>query len=419
MEKVILSKKENIKNDISINVPSSKSISNRLLIIKFLSKSDEEIEDLSDSDDTILLSNILDEIKTHKNNCFYTKNAGTTTRFLLALLSITKGNWKIEADKRMNERGLLPLIEVLKSLGADIKINSRDDFFPISICGKELESKEEITFDNSFTSQFVSALLLISPYIKNGLKINIPDNQPSMPYINMTISLINSFNGRIEKKDNQLICNSSQYILHKTKVEKDWSSACFFYGLTSIGKFKNIRINSLQTSYLQGDFIAKDMFSTLGVRTIFDEKGAILSYDDSLLSANEELTFDIKDFPDIFPVLAVACNCINKKVIIKHIENLCFKESNRKDNLIKQSNNFFSLCFISGSNFIIEQHTFDKNLKLKFSSFDDHRLVMAFALIGLIVKEIEIDNYSCVEKSYKDFWKNINNFLNIQVINSK
>ena len=125
MEKVILSKKENIKSNININIPSSKSISNRLLIIKFLSKSNEEIEDLSDSDDTILLSNILNEIRTQKNNHFYTKNAGTTTRFLLAFLSITKGEWKIEADKRMNERGLLPLIEVLKSLGAEIKINNK------------------------------------------------------------------------------------------------------------------------------------------------------------------------------------------------------------------------------------------------------------------------------------------------------
>ena len=218
MEKVILSKKENIKSNININIPSSKSISNRLLIIKFLSKSNEEIEDLSDSDDTILLSNILNEIRTQKNNHFYTKNAGTTTRFLLAFLSITKGEWKIEADKRMNERGLLPLIEVLKSLGAEIKINNKENLFPISISGKELESKKEITFNDSFTSQFISALLLISPCIKNGLIINIPNNQPSMPYIDMTISLVNSFNGKIEKEDNKLICSNSQYIFHKTKV---------------------------------------------------------------------------------------------------------------------------------------------------------------------------------------------------------
>lgn len=419
MEKVILSKKENIKSNININIPSSKSISNRLLIIKFLSKSNEEIEDLSDSDDTILLSNILNEIRTQKNNHFYTKNAGTTTRFLLAFLSITKGEWKIEADKRMNERGLLPLIEVLKSLGAEIKINNKENLFPISISGKELESKKEITFNNSFTSQFISALLLISPCIKNGLIINIPNNQPSMPYIDMTISLVNSFNGKIEKEDNKLICSNSQYIFHKTKVEKDWSSACFFYGLTSIGKFKEIRIKSLQPSYLQGDSIVKDMFSSLGVKTIFDKKGALLSYDNRLLSANKELTFNIKDFPDVFPALSVACFCLHKKVIIKGIKNLCFKESNRCFNFKNQRNNIFLQSMISGDDFIIENNTWNENEKIEFSSFDDHRLAMAFSLMALVFKEIIIDNPSCVEKSFKNFWQEVNNFLNIEVISNK
>jgi 3-phosphoshikimate 1-carboxyvinyltransferase len=335
------------------------------------------------------------------------------------LLSITKGKWIIDANSRMNERGLLPLIEVLRSLGAEINVNNEENLFPISISGTELKSKEEITFDNSFTSQFISALLLISPYIKNGLKINIPSNQPSMPYIDMTISLINSFNGKVEKKDNQLICSNSQYVFHKTKVEKDWSSACFFYGLTSIGKFKEIRIKSLQPSCLQGDFIVKDMFSSLGVRTIFDEKGALLSFDNRLLSANKELTFNIKDFPDVFPALSVACFCLHKKVIIKGIKNLCFKESNRCFNLKNQRNNIFLQSKIYDDTFIIENNSWNENEKIEFSSFNDHRLAMAFSLMALVFKEIIIDNPSCVEKSFKDFWQEVNNFLNIEVISNK
>src|SRR5574344_299657 len=414
MNKIVLSKRQDFNQEINIKLNSSKSISNRLLIIRFLSKNHQKISNLSNSDDTVLLKNFLNQIENQTNNHFYCKNAGTTTRFLIALLSITKGTWIVDADDRMNERPILPLINILNSLGADISQKNEDKIFPIIIKGKELASREDIFFNNSLTSQIISALLLISPYIKNGLIINLPQNQPSMPYIDMTLSLANKYGAKIKKHDNKLICSTSHYDFHQTIVEQDWSSACFFYALTCVGQLKNIFINSLQTSILQGDYRIKDIYETLGVQTKFLPNGTLLSYDKSLLSANKIITFDLCGNPDVFPALAVTCFLLNKNFEIKNLHTLCFKESNRLKNITQEINKIEKRCKIVGDNFIVEQGQMNTNQKLEICSYDDHRIAMAMSIMALVLNEITIDNKDCVQKSYPNFWADIANIFYIQ-----
>ena len=176
-DSLILKKKDKTAQNPIVSVPYSKSISNRLLIIRHLSDSKAEIKNLSSSDDTIMLQNFIQSIANKTNNSFYCKNAGTTLRFLLALLSLTEGKWILDADKRMQTRPLLPLIDALNNLGADIKIKNSEEVFPITIIGKTLTGNKTIELKDNLTSQIISALILISPYIKGGVNLILPPNQ--------------------------------------------------------------------------------------------------------------------------------------------------------------------------------------------------------------------------------------------------
>ena len=203
-------------------VPSSKSISNRLLIIKYLSQSDKTIKNLSLADDTILMQNILSQIDTNPSKLIFTDNAGTVTRFIISLLALKHGDWQIDADPQMRERPIKPLLDALKSLGAEINHLERNDKLPIQIIGGKLIGGKTIKIDSNKSSQFLSSLLLISPYIKDGLSIQVDEDMVSKPYLNMTTSLMKEFGAKIREEENHLIISPSEYNFKETQVENDY-----------------------------------------------------------------------------------------------------------------------------------------------------------------------------------------------------
>lgn len=396
-----------------MSVPYSKSISNRLLIIRHLSGSTAEIKNISSADDTVLLQNFLQSVADKTDNKFYCKNAGTTLRFLLALLSLTEGTWVLDADKRMQNRPLIPLIEALNDLGADIKINNSNEIFPITINGKTLFTNKIVKFNDNLTSQIISALLLISPCIEGGINILLPDNQVSLPYINMTVSLVNMFGGDISQVDNMLVCNQSRYNFRDIAVEGDYSAAAFFYLYVVVGKIRSLRINNLQTSYLQGDMICVDYFLRLGVETKFDNQGALLSYNAELASVNQEYEFDLSETPDLFCPLVTACFVSGKPTVIKNLISLRVKESDRLKNMVKELNKIDKRCKEDGGNLFIDRQTNSgyleewKSKTVFFQTYNDHRIAMALSVICLVCSAITIDNPACVKKSFPDFWEQI------------
>ncbi len=416
---VLLQKRTPLIKNLIVDVPYSKSISNRLLVIRHLAGSNATINNLSDSDDTQMLNQFLQQIENKKNNTFNCKNAGTTFRFLLALLSVTEGKWELFADKRMWQRPVLPLVDVLNSLGADIRINHSGEFFVVTIIGKKLVGNKTIEIKENLTSQIVSALLLISPNIEGELSIVLPHLQTSMPYIDMTISLINKCNGQIRKMYNQLVCRQSRYFFNEITIEKDFSCVSFFYLYVYAGKLQNIRVNHLQTSILQADAVCVNLFKNLGILTLFDEKGAVLSYEESLVAENQELEFDLLDCPDLFCPIVVASYLSDKKVFIKNIASLRVKESNRIENMIKELNKLGDRCKEEKDCVIID--SFDKdgfvdkvqNSSFSFNTYNDHRIAMSLSAISFVCKEIEIENPNCVEKSFVDFWRQAEKFFTI------
>ncbi|MBP6429960.1 MAG: 3-phosphoshikimate 1-carboxyvinyltransferase [Bacteroidales bacterium] len=390
-------------------VPSSKSISNRLLIIKYLSKSDKAIKNLSLADDTILMQNILSQIDRNPSKLIFTDNAGTVTRFIISLLAIKHGVWQIDADPQMRKRPIKPLLDALKDLGAEINHLERNDKLPIQIIGGKLIGGKTIKIESNKSSQFLSSLLQISPYIKDGLSIQIDEDMVSKPYLKMTIALMKEFGAKIKEEENHLIISPSKYNFKETQVENDYSSACFAFEKLSILKGEDLFIKNLYPNSLQADSIAISYFSHFGIKSEFENDGLRLSYNEENTSKEKTLEFDIKDCPDIFPSLVMSALFSEKKVVFKGIESLEYKESNRIHAMKGGLNKIGAKVIIEEDRFIIDGFLTKEflNKPILIKTYDDHRIAMTFAIAALKFPNIQLDNKDCVSKSFPMFWENL------------
>ena len=393
------------------NIPYSKSISNRVLLINYLSKNKLQLEKLSQSDDTTLLKSIINNIELKQTNTFNTSNAGTTTRFLIALLSIVQGQWIVNADERMNARPILPLINALQQLGADISINSEQKIFPITIKGNTLKGGKTIKVDSSQSSQIISALLLIAPYCKGGLNIVYPKSQSSLSYIEMTISIMQNCGIEIQKEDNFICIKEGEYKFNKEIFEADWSSASFAYALVAISKEIKLFIPGLREDSLQGDKVAKDIFLNIfGVVTTFTQEGAYIEYSNKVEKQFKEVNFS--SCPDLFLPVLVSYICTESQMIFSGLQTLSLKESDRLNNAIQQIEKLNAKTNLEDFVLKVDKSNicFDNSTKI-IPTYNDHRMAMAFSLLALKDNGIVIENPNCVAKSFPMYWEELSKFF--------
>jgi 3-phosphoshikimate 1-carboxyvinyltransferase len=397
---------------ITITLPYSKSISNRLLIMHFLSQSKIALNYLSQSDDTILLQNILQNLLKEETNHFYTHNAGTTTRFLIALLSITKGSWRINADERMNHRPILPLIDALKQLGAEIKTASQTKTFPLEIKGKNLQGGKTIEIPSTQSSQIVSAIAMIAPYCEGGLKIKYPETQTSLSYIDMTLSMMKNYGIDLERKNNIIDIKQGCYKIEEETFEADWSSASFFYALVAISKSHKIFLPQLKENSLQGDKIIKEIFErSFGVTTTFTQEGATIEYNPEIEKQNQQI--DFTTCPDLFLPVLIADVCTDLQISYTGLQTLSLKESDRLNSAIKQIEKLNIKATIKEDVLSIDKSQIrHNNLPILIETYQDHRMAMAFYLLAFRYKGIEIENPNCVSKSFPNYWNEIKKIKN-------
>lgn len=425
------------QDDLSFSLPSSKSISNRLLIIRFLADSELKISNLSSSDDTFLLKRHLAEIKRRiilikrrfiptkrrmvssiRRDSFVEldcKNAGTTCRFLIALLSTTYGKWLIRADERMEHRPLMPLTDVLKRLGADIEIAGSGRIFPLKISGKPLSGGDCITLPANYSSQFVSALAMIAPYTQKGLSISLSDAQVSKPYIDMTLSLMRDCGAEMSLSDNNLQISPVGYKFKDFEVEADWSAAAFAYALVALLKLPSLKIKGLRAKSLQGDAVVRVFFEQFfGVKTLFADDYALLSYSKASRENNNVATIDFKSCPDLFLPLVVTAVCLRQPFEYKGLDTLVHKESDRLGNIVAELKKIgFKLYSDASSLAIYEYETslFDNKKVLETDSYNDHRFAMAMSLFASVYEKVIIKNPDCVEKSFPNYWEELSKFF--------
>lgn len=410
----------------SLELPSSKSISNRLLIIQYLSNSDLNIENLSTSDDTILLKQNLNKVKQRISNTDFSnefielqcKNAGTTCRFLISLLSITYGKWIINADERMQNRPIIPLIESLKSLGADIETASLDKVFPLRIKGKRLTSSKDITLPSNLSSQFISSMAMIALFIDNGLQINLSPRQVSIPYINMTASLMRENGADVRLEKDKLIIKKGNYTFKSTKVESDWSAAAFAYSIVALGEIKTLKIKDLYQDSTQGDSIVADLFSNFfNVSTEFDSEGVSLRFDKSLSTENKIVKIDFTSYPDLFLPLIATAVCLKKSFEFSGLETLTYKESDRLKNIIYEIKKIGIELSYENDKISFHKDNYSKNLSsinIDADSYNDHRIAMALSLFAFRCNSVRIKNPECVNKSFPDYWKVLSDYFKVE-----
>jgi len=391
--------KKRVEADITL--PASKSISNRALIINALAYSPYEIENLSDCDDTNVMIKALDS----NDTTFDIGAAGTAMRFLTAFLSKTVGEWVLTGSKRMKERPVKLLVDALNSLGARIKYLENEGYPPLQIYGSAL-SGGEIRLNGSVSSQYISALMMIAPYMQKGLKIILEGNVISVPYILMTLNMMRDFGVKANFENNIIEIKPQSYKPLRYKVESDWSAASYWYeilGITGEGRFF---LRGLHQHSYQGDSKLAELFEQLGVHTDYQSEGIEITTNNHTCSRFE---YDFVNQPDLAQTFAVTCCLKNIPFHFKGVQSLKIKETNRVAALITELNKLgYVLHEPAEGELAWEGQTFPVNTSEtpSIKTYDDHRMAMAFAPAAFI-RSIVIENPEVVSKSYPGFWDDI------------
>ena len=363
-----------------IDLPSSKSISNRLLIIRSLCKESFGIKNLSNSDDTKSLELALNS----KSNLIDVGAAGTTFRFLTSYLSTLVGEeFILTGTDRMKERPIKELVESLKELDAEIEYIEEENFPPLKIKGAELKSKK-IKIDGSVSSQFISSILLVSPTIKGGLELEIKGDLVSKPYVLMTLNLMKEFGIKWDWTWNKITIEEQNYKAQNYTVESDWSAATFWFQIASLSENCNIKLNGLAKNSIQGDKEVRGIFKNLGVESEFANKQLILT---KIPEGTFPEKVDFIETPDIYQSLK--CTLFAKGISTKTlgIQTLKNKETNR----------------ISA----VENEMKKLHQSKIIETYNDHRMAMSFAPLCLKYGKLQINNAEVVSKSYPNFWEDL------------
>ena len=363
-----------------IDLPSSKSISNRLLIIQSLCKENFMIGNLSDSDDTKILELALNS----KTNLIDVGAAGTTFRFLTSYLSTKVGEeFTLTGTDRMKERPIKELVDSLKELDAQIEYIEAEHFLPLKIKGAKLKGKK-IKIDGSVSSQFISSILLVSPTIKGGLELEIKGDLVSKTYVLMTLNLMKKFGIKWDWTCNKITIEEQNYKAQNYTVESDWSAATFWFQIASLSDNCNIKLNRLAENSIQGDKRVRNFFKNLGVESEFINTQLILT---KIPEGTFPKKVDLIETPDIYQSLK--CTLFSKGIStdISGIQTLKDKETNRisaVDNELRKLH----------ESKIIE-------------TYNDHRMAMSFAPLCLKFGELHIHNPEVISKSYPNYWKDL------------
>lgn len=387
-----------------INLPGSKSISNRVLILNHLLCNNTQIENLSDAADTDVLQNILREITNPNKDEYFlnVENAGTTMRFLTAALSNQAGVFSLQCSPEMKRRPIADLVEALRTIGADIQYIENEGYPPLKIFGKKLNFSQ-IKVNSSLSSQYVTALMMLSATQQQNVEIICESRIVSEPYIDLTIGVMSHYGVEVIKSNNTFLVKKERKQVQKTFfVEADWSAAAVWYAFASLIDDFEIRLKNLSANSVQGDSLLTKVYSYLGVESSFEEQDLIIKKSHKPIIKSFEA--DMSSTPDIVPTLAINLCLLQIPFKLRNIDNLRIKECNRIE-AIKQ------IAKINGYNIIYEDKSLiwnkekvKQDLHLVLPTFDDHRMVMTASLFS-VQKNIKIENPQSVRKSYPQYWE--------------
>ena len=389
----------------SILLPSSKSISNRALIINALGKGIYRPENLSECDDTQVMIRALEA---PEGETIDIMAAGTAMRFLTAYLSVTPGERIITGTQRMQQRPIQVLVNALRELGANIDYVANEGFPPLRIQGSKL-TKSSITLPGNVSSQYISALLMIAPLLEDGLTLTLSGEIISRPYINLTLQLMKDFGVQAAwTSEHELRVEPQPYYSAPYYIESDWSAASYWYQIAALSKDAEITLPGLFKNSYQGDSKVAEMFSLLGVGTFFKDKNVILKkFQGEPELEIEYISFDFVNQPDLAQTFVVTCALQNIKFRFTGLQSLKIKETDRIAALICEMRKLGYVLHEAEGSILYWNGERCERSNEAIDTYEDHRMAMAFAPACLVMKDICINNPHVVSKSYPRYWEDL------------
>ncbi|MCM5661388.1 3-phosphoshikimate 1-carboxyvinyltransferase [Galbibacter mesophilus] len=384
-----------------IQITGSKSESNRVLLLQALFSS-LVTENISNSDDSQVMKKGLQvhqgEVDIH--------HAGTAMRFLTAFFASQEGREvTLTGSQRMTERPIKILVEALQQLGADISYVKNDGYPPVKIKGKKI-IKNQVSLAANVSSQYISALLLVAPTLVNGLELNLEGKITSVPYIKMTLALLNEIGVKTSFEENIITVHSSDEVKEKTLVvESDWSSASYFYSIMALASVgSEVSLSSYKATSLQGDSVLQEIYKQFGVTTVFN-KNVVTLKKTKEVAKDTFIKVDLANAPDIAQTIAVTCFGLGLGCELTGLHTLKIKETDRLEALKTELGKLGANISVTDKELFLKPSEEIKE-NIAIDTYNDHRMAMAFAPLALQVP-ILINDAEVVSKSYPDFWKDM------------
>lgn len=384
-----------------IQLPASKSISNRALILNAMTglPKGDFLQNLADCDDTMVMNKAL----AFDSNKIDIGAAGTSMRFLTAFLAGLDGEWEITGSERMQNRPIRLLVDALNSLGADITYLEKEGFPPLKIRGKKLKGGA-IRIDGGISSQYLSALMMAAPAMENGLTLTIEGALISKPYFQMTLEMMRLWGVDSTWDGTTVVIKPQTYKQISFTVESDWSGASYWYEMLSLAEEGSVFLKGLFKDSLQGDAKVAEWFEKLGVHTEYLTDGVRLTKTDVSLKKFEA---DLTDQPDLAQTLAMTCALNAMPFRLTGLQSLKIKETDRLKALVDESAKLGFVLVASEDSILEWTGEICTMFAVPIETYEDHRMAMAFAPAALAYGIILIKDPEVVSKSYPNFWNDL------------
>lgn len=382
-----------------LNITGSKSETNRLLLLKALFPN-LTLANTSNSDD----SEVMEKALKGNDEIVDIHHAGTAMRFLTAYFAVNEGREVVlTGSQRMTERPIKVLVEALQQLGAQISYEKEAGYPPIRIKGQKITANK-VSIPANVSSQYISALLLVAPKLENGIELTLVGEITSVPYIKMTLALLNDLNIQTSFEGNVIKVYPKQEVESKVMtVESDWSSASYFFSIAALSNEASIGISSYKETSLQGDSALVQLYAEMGIESKFNDNQLTLTKKSNFTP--KDVTFDLNNTPDIAQTIVVTCFGLGIGCHLTGLHTLKIKETDRLEALRIEMTKLGANISVTNDSLTLIA-TKEIKSKVKIATYNDHRMAMAFAPLAIKVPII-IENAEVVSKSYPDFWKDL------------
>ncbi len=394
----------------TVGLPVSKSISNRVLMLGFLSRGRIRLVNPSSSHDTLLLGELLSVIDRNRESggevLLDCGHAGTVMRFLTALAAVTPGRWLLTGSPRMQERPIGPLVEALRSLGAGITYQGREGFPPLRVEGRPFEGGQ-ISIEAGISSQFITALLLIAPTLSGGLVLTLAGTAGSRPYIDMTINLLQRSGIPVREAEGTIRIPPADFRAATFTAEPDWSSAAFWYEALALAGEGELLLEGLSLDSIQGDSAVAALYRPLGVESMQEARGIRIR---AIPRSADHFLEDLAHHPDLAQALAATCAGLGIEGRLTGLQSLKIKETDRLEALRSELSKTGARPRVTeGMALVIPPAGGGAGSREAsppvFDTWGDHRMAMALAPLCLTKGTVVIRDPAVVGKSYPGYWE--------------